>query len=91
MTLISQFISKLNTVLHAVARCESRIEELTRQVQKMIVLQIDFTKQVNNIRAACPANDDLDFSALPELPLQTIKNLMNLIASHQTQISYILW
>ena len=25
------------------------------------------------MQAACPANDDLDFSALPELPLRTIE------------------
>ena len=46
------------------------IEERTRQVQKMIVLQIYFTKQVSNMQAACPADDDLDFSALPELSLK---------------------
>ena len=39
----------------------------------MIALQIDFTKQINNMPAACAADADVDFSALSELPPKTME------------------
>lgn len=68
------FLSESKTILLALARCETRIEDQTKLLEQLMATQQDMLHQLLKLQSVSASSCDYDFTAVDDvLPVETLQ------------------